>query len=736
MTFLFGTSIAGSLCLLMIMAGYLVAGFLPAENYLTRLALANLTGLAWLLFAAGILGAFAPLSGVAVWLIWVPVLLTWLVPTTRNQLRADIQAVGKSPRVAAAVGGLALLWIALLLPYFVYPDLAFFDGKANHDNFFWSVGAEYLQTHSYLSVPASSRDFPLFNGVPAFTGWKPIWGRMGSEGLLAVAGSSVARSPVLIYNFVVCSLVLPWLLTVLAIARHLGLPTLKRRLVVLSCFCQPVLFFFIANGNLPNLLGTIFGGGLWLLALLVCDGRRRVWPVVVAGVFFIHGMLCSYPEILAFSLIPVALLVVKHFIQTNAGRAKPALVLALVVLGGLCLNPVTTMRTWNGMLNSLNQVHQDANWANLFARLSFAGYVPSLITLAMPSMRLYGMIGGAVASIAVLTSCVLVIRSSPRQNILLISLSGFAVLLLFTAATSFSYGWQKSAQFFGIHLAVLFPVLLSGTVQDAFHPPGFRRLPRWALLATLVVMVHGILGNTADNLKTAGTKGLTRQLLALRDRVASELPGQTCYVDGATFRAAFFQSMWSARIFARNPIVFLSRQEQAGGYLRDSVNQASAAPSSPDTLYYVDAAWAQAFDYEPDSLVNDRVGVLIRQHNLVTEMTGFYRTTGIPDYAEASFALTICPVTDGWLELTLTPEGETESRCRLQGLVTTNTGVDSIKVALDSKNQLVARFPLKAGTPNHLVAHIEGAPTFKAESGQTRYPFRVVRIKSGRTIKR
>ena len=59
MTFLFGTSIAGSLCLMMIMAGYLVAGFLPAENYLTRLALANLTGLAWLLFAASILGAFA-----------------------------------------------------------------------------------------------------------------------------------------------------------------------------------------------------------------------------------------------------------------------------------------------------------------------------------------------------------------------------------------------------------------------------------------------------------------------------------------------------------------------------------------------------------------------------------------------------------------------------------------------------------------------------------------------------
>ena len=732
MTLLSGTAIAGSLGALMIMAGYVVAGFMTAEGRLTRLAVANLVGLAWLIFGASVVGAMVPLSGPGVWLLWIPVLVTWLIPAPRKQLQADIQSLAKSPHFYAAAGGMALLWLALLLPCLVYPDLIFFDGKTNHDNFFWCVAAEYLQANHYLTVPVVSRDYPLFNVVNSITGWKPTWGRMGTEGWLAVLSSTVRRSPVEIFNFVACSLVLPWLLTVLAIARRMGLRSLNRWLLMLVCFCQPVLFFFIANGNLPNLLGAIFGGGLWLLALLLYEESGRGWPRLAAGALLTHGLLCCYPEILPFALVPVALLVVWRIFQHTPGRARFALLVSIMVIGGLCLNPLTTARAWNGFWNSIDQVRRDTNWANIFAPLTCAGYVPSLITLAMPSMRLYGVVGGIVASLGVLTSFVLLVRRSSRRGLLFVSLSGFLAMLAYTIVNSFGYGWQKSVQFFGVHLAVLFPVLFTDLVQERFRLSSARRLPHLALLATLGVMVHGMVGSTWDNLKWAGSKGVTRQLLALRDRVAQEFPGQPISVDGATFRASFFHSMWSARLFARNPLVILSRQEQPGGYLRDSIALANPTTQADTGLYYVAANWAKAFDYETTPLVADRVGVLLKQHNLITELSGFYRTSGVPQMCNAEFSLTVYPYADGWLEFTLAPNGKAGPDCRLQGSAVTDLGVENQTILLNAQHRLVVRFPLKAGTRNLLTARLDGAPPVDLDGDDPPYPFLVLDVQSAR----
>jgi hypothetical protein len=705
---------------------------MPSMDRLTRLAVASLAGLAWVILGVSVLGAIVPLSGGAVWLVWAPALLTLLIPTTRKQLGADVAALSKSSQFYAATTGLAILWITLLLPCIVYPDLVFFDGKTNHDNFFWCIAAEYLQHHNYLSPPVESRDFPLFNTVNSIIGWKPGWGRMGAEGFLALMSGTVLQSPVQLYNFIVSSLVLPWVLAALAIARRMGLRPLNFWPMVMVCFCQPVLFFFIANGNLPNLLGTIFGGGLWLLALMICEARVRVWPLVVTGVLLTHGLLCCYPEILPFALVPVGLLAAWRFIQASPDRTKPVLLLSLLIVGGFCLNPLTTIRAWNGFWNSIDQVRQDTSWANVFAPLSFAGYVPSLITLAMPSAKLYGLIGGLAASIGVLTSFTLLIRRTPQRALLLVSLSGFFAMLVYTLVNSFGYGWQKSVQFFGIPLAVLFPVLLVGFAQEKISSGRSRKLTQVAVLATLLVMLHGMIGTAAENVKSAGNKGLTRQLLSLRDRMALEYPGQPLYIDGATFRASFFHSMWSARLFAGNPLVFLSRQDQAGGYLRDSIVLDNPTVLASAGFYYVASNWAKAFDYEPASLIEDRVGSLLKRHNLVTGFTGFYRTSGVPQMTADNFSITIYPYADGWLEFTLEPNGTPSGDCRLRGKASTGSGVESIDVTLDASQRLTVRFPLKAGTRNILAARITGAPPVDLDGDDLPYPFRILNVQSVR----
>jgi hypothetical protein len=365
--------------------------------------------------------------------------------------------------------------------------------------------------------------------------------------------------------------------------------------------------------------------------------------------------------------------------------------------------------------------------------VTFAGYLPSLITLGIPSIRLYGLAGGLVASLAVAVSVFVLFKSSPRQLELFSPMAGFLALLAYTVFASFGYGWQKSVQFFGIPLAAMFPVLLAGIAQERLRAVASHRVVLVALLGTLGIMVHTLIGVTAENLKSATSKGLTQPMLTLPARAAVEFPGQTVYVDGATFRAAFFQSMWSARLFPENPLVFISRQDEAGGYLRDFVQLDNPTTPANTGRYYVAANWARSFDYDPVPLVTDRVGVVLKQHNLIPEFAGFYRGTGVPEMCNAEFSLAIYPYADGWLEFTLEPNGAPTPQCRLNGTAITAAGTQRIETSLDAGGHLVARFPLRAGTRNAITAAISGGPKIDPEIGNPACPFRILRIASGRS---
>jgi hypothetical protein len=732
MNFVFGSFLAAIASLLMIFAGYMVMGFMPGETRANRVALASLLGVAWVVLVASVVGAVMPLRGAVSWIAWVPAFGVFALPVPRRQLVTDIAGLARSPIVLPASAGLGLLWVALLLPFLVFPDLVLFDGKTNHDNFFWCVGAQYLQSHDYLTVAAKNRDFPLFNVTWSFCGWRPAWARMALEGYVALTSASFGQTPIRLYNFLVSALMLPWTLVTFAVARQMGLPPLRRYTAAFVFFCQPILFFFVANGNGPNLLGTLFSGGLWLVALLLADRGARSWPFVITGIFFLHGILASYPEILIFALAPIGLLVLRQIFAGNSGRFRLFGLMLAIVLIGLCLNPVTTDRLWTGIQNSIAQTHNDSGWANIFDRVTFAGYLPSFITLGIPSIRLYGLAGGLVTSVAVAVSVFALFKSAPRRLELFAPMAGFLALLAYTIFTSFGYGWQKSVQFFGIPLAVMFPVLLAGIAQEKLRTAASHRGVLVALLGTLGMMVHTMIGVTAENLKSATSKGLTKSMLTLQARAAAEFPGQPVYVDGATFRAAFFQSMWSARLFPENPLVFISRQDEAGGYLRDFVQLDNPTVTATAGRYYVAANWARAFDYDPVPLVKDRVGVVLKQHNLIPEFAGFYREVGLPEMCKAEFSLAIYPYADGWLEFTLEPNGVAAPQCKLNGTVVTEGGTQRIETSLDASGHLVVRFPLHAGTRNAIAVAISGGPKIDPEVDNPPYPFRILRIASGR----
>jgi hypothetical protein len=443
--------------------------------------------------------------------------------------------------------------------------------------------------------------------------------------------------------------------------------------------------------------------------------------------------MASYPEILVFALMPVGLLALWKSCAEKSGRFRVLGWAATIVVVGLCLNPVTTVRLWSGIQNSIAQARDDSAWANIFSRVTFAGYLLSLVTLGVPSIRLYRMAGGLVASVAVGVSTILIFKLNPRRLELFFSIAGFLTLLVYTIVTSFGYGWQKSVQFFGIPLAVMFPLLLVGITQERWRAFSAHRWTLVALVGTLGVMAYSMVGVAAENLKSGSHKGLTQPMLTLRERAAAEFPRQPIYVDGATFRAAFFQSMWSASLFPDNPLVFVSREDEAGGYLRDFVALDNPTTQASTGRYYVGARWARAFDYNPTPLVADRVGVVIKEHNLVTEFSGFYRAVGLTEMCNADFSLAVYPYANGWLEFALEPNGVSSATCQFKGTVVTPAGAQSIEAKPDNRGHLVVRFPLTANVRNAITAVISGGPKIDPEVDDPPYPFRIVRITSART---
>lgn len=464
----------------LVLAGYWLAARLTDLGPAGRLAVASLTGLGSLLLLVSAVNLFVPLRGVAAaGCLLLPGGLT--LARARHRLSADCGSFlsrGKAWGVALAAG---VLWAGLLWPLLSDPRLVFFDGSANHDNFFWIAGAEHLQRHPYLVDPVPDAARPFANRVPCITGWHPAWGRMGAEGLLALLAAVTGRPALDLYLPATAALLGPWLAGVFLVVRSVLREHSRAWVWWASAGLQPLFAFFFRNGNLPNLLGNLAA------AMLVCgivNGLRRAsgtsparsaWPWWAFTALGTHGLLCAYPEMAPFVLLPCGLLVLPSGWGTGW---RPVAWAAGAGFAGLLANPATPVRAMHGFMVAFQAARLDHGWANIFATVRPTGYVPALATLAIPACENLGAASGAVVSLALAGLLALTLRRARDPFAAAVLLSGAGVLLLYTMATGFSYGWQKAAQFSGIFLSAIVPAGGLATLDGMLGSGGSPRQTR------------------------------------------------------------------------------------------------------------------------------------------------------------------------------------------------------------------------------------------------------------------
>jgi len=555
-----------------------------------RVAAALLAGLAIVLALTSWLNLAIPLAG--------PALLVLLLPTAlflaRRKWRApgaeDLRATLFTPRGALVAAAAALFLALLLLPLLARSGVIYYDGTANHDGFFWVTGAEYLRQHTYLDPVRVDPLHPYLNGVRALTGWTPGFGRMGCEGLVALGAALTGQWPVQVYLCVSAALYGVWLAAVYLMIRRFVAERLSAAALAALAFLQPVFAFYHHNANLPNLLGMLCGAGA---CLAVAHGAQaaaiqRRWPrgpalwAALSG----HGVLVSYPELAPFVALPAALLWLRAGWQSPARDQRRALLAfgTAASLGTVFLNPVTTLRAASGFATAFLAARQDATWANIFANVPAAGWLPAWLTLSPKSGTELGMVGGFAATAGLAAAIAVVFRFARDPRGLALTLAGAAVLASYTALTGFHYGWQKTLQFSGVFAATILP---AGIVAVA--GPGRRRWLSSVLaagVAALCLYASAIV--TLETWKWSGRKKLERDWLPLLE---VRLPGDT-RVEPSTFPQPFFHGMWSTYFLRHTPLVFPTAAGDNVGYLLNTTATV-ATRRAPVEAWFVGRAWAE-----------------------------------------------------------------------------------------------------------------------------------------------
>ena len=362
----------------MILAGYWLAARLTHLGAAERLAVAALTGLAVLLWNIATVNFFKPLSQGWAWLCLWPVALTLLSNHARILLLRDVAAVSFNRRGGITIVLSTTLLALLLWPVLSRPSLIFYDGTSNHDAFFWISAAEHLKRNSYMELPATSAVRPLTNATPAIIGWKPVWGRMGGEGLLAFTSSIIGLAPLKLYLAATATLLVPWMAAVFLAVRTFW----TRRLGIVATFSlvalQPIFVFFHENSNLPNFVGALMAAAAVIATerSLRAEPGQGVWCVLLA--FAVHGLVCSYPEMLPFVVMPAGLLWWRvWFVRGIKEGWRPAGIVLVAWIAGFAINPASSARAWFGFVASFDAARANEAWANLFDPLSWLEYVPA-----------------------------------------------------------------------------------------------------------------------------------------------------------------------------------------------------------------------------------------------------------------------------------------------------------------------------------------------------------------------
>lgn len=707
MSVVHGAAILGGVPLACLLLGLWLGQRLGLPSASQRIAASVLAGFCVLLAAIAAMSLLWPLAGWTAAAVLAPALLTLARPARLRAAVADLRATlfsGGGPVFLAA----ALVFLALLLaPLLVRSGVIFHDGTTNHDAFFWITGAEYLQQHSCLAVPEVSAPHPLNNAVTAFTGLAPAWGRMGAEGYLAWVASLAGKSPLLVYLWASAALYSAWIAAVYLVARTFLTLDLHWPAAAALAALQPLFAFYHHNANLPNLLGMLAGATL-VLALVhglraVADGGREWRAWLGLGALAWHGLLCTYPEMVPFILLPCGLLVARAWLagETVAARTRLLGFAAGLLLAGTLLNPATTWRAAHGFWVSFLSARANAGWANILSSVGPGEFIPALLTLSPKSGRELGdLLGGALTIGAIAALAFTWWRARDRLGLTLV-LSGAAALALYTAVTGFHYGWQKTVQFSGVFLAAMLPV---GTLELLLVEPWRRRLACAAAIGLAGFFIYAQVIVELDLWKWSGRKSIA---VDWHELAAAQRPlaGQPVVIEAATFPRAFFHGMWSMYFLRDAAVSFAARGTENGGYLRATV--ATEDPAAAPAAILVSREWAETLDANSPRLAAGRDWALLARANRVTALEGVEPASGVPRTAGRRFALQISPHSTAWLEVALVPiDAETRADWR----ATVELDGQRVDYALSFDGRAwQARVPLAAATAPRIVFNFSPA---------------------------
>lgn len=571
-----------------------------------RLAWSLLAGLAAVLFSAAALNAFVPLRGWAAWFCFAPSLLSLLDPALRVRAREAKETQFSRRGLILLIS--AAIFLMLLLAPLTRPGALFYDGTTNHDAFFWITGAERLQSHSYLEIPPLDRDHPVYNATLAISGWQPAWGRMGAEAWVALISSLTGAPALHVYLFASAALFCGWVAAVFLTVRAFITERLSNASFIALGAAQPLFAFYHHNENLPNLLGMLSGATAVLAlheALRATENARALLSRASVGALAFHGLLCSYPEMVPFILLPIGALALHRIAQQPNHDWRIVAVVVSTLLIGAALNPATAIRAWHGFSVSLASARANSSWANILGTVEPTQFLPALLTLSAKAGRELGLVGGAIVSLALVAAAAFTLHRARARLGLVLVFSGALVLALYTATTGFLYGWQKTVQFSGVFITAVLPVGLVAILGGAGDRSAWRRA---ALVGVVVFFVYAHSIILLDLWKWSGRKTLSSDWLALAPTLRQSHVGRVVVHD-ATFSHAFFHGMWSTYFLRDVTVSYAPGGTQSGGYLRDSVVVEIASDSG--AAHLVSRAWADTSAGTAPRLLTGREFVLL-----------------------------------------------------------------------------------------------------------------------------
>ena len=698
----------------LLLCGYWLAARLEVGGAATRVAIAMLAGLAVLLLEVTVLNFFVPIAGWPAYACLAPGLFTLLVGANRQRLLADVRTLAGQRPARIHVGMAALFCVLLVSPTLFSSAVVFYEGTSNHDSFFWIASAEYLKRHSYMEVPALNALRPVANAVPSIIGWKPAWGRMGAEGMLALASALTGTSPLKLYLYATACLFPLWLA-----AMYLAVKTFYAERVSplawgAGMLLQPVFVFYYNNSNLPNLLGAITGATAVIAVARVLapdpgeHPARGAWLLLT--VLSLHALYCVYPEMVPFVWLPCSLLWLRSLVVGRLRQTwRPALLVAGAVVVSLLVNLASTVRAVSGFVASMKLARGEQPWSNIFRNLDPFQYPPALITLSVRAASFAGPVLGFGLCLLLLAGVFLAFRRARDRFGYFAAFTGGLVLLVYTFVTGFNYGWQKGVQFSGVFLAATVSV---AQLDALLHLAASARPARWlgrigsAGLTLYLCFALGV--NLVGLHYWSSIKSVSNDWFVLRGKSQQELRNAPVLVESASFLLPFFYSMWSAYFLPESNLYYGARGEESGGYLRGNViNEQNHKIPKPAAIL-VGHDWADAFDANSPRLLTGREYTLLQKNNRVFKLTGFSPINGVPDHVSGAAEMEILPHSPGNLLLELAPWAKTGWPAGVWQLTRHAEGAEDFRTTVSGPSPWHLVIPLVAARRNQVTITLAG----------------------------